>query len=117
MTAPWLKMKGGLKPNGKARQKQQPKRVRLVSKGRAKQLAVYRRLRKAFFATNPACALCGAPATDVHHMKGRSGKLLLNPMYWTGLCRTHHESIHRDIKAAYNSGLLLHGWNDPRIGT
>jgi len=34
--------------------------------------ARWRRLRAAFLATHPICAVCGAPASDVHHIIPRA---------------------------------------------
>ena len=113
MKAPWLAMKTGLKPHGKARKKQ-PKRVRPVSKARAKQLSLYRKLRAGYLYLNPTCSCCDAPATEIHHKAGRAGKLLLDSTYWLSICRPCHLLIDQSRTESYNRGLLLHGWNDPK---
>ncbi len=50
--------------------------------------------------------LCTSPADDIHHLKGRVGKMLNDQRYWTFLCRTHHRWIHDNARAARSMGLL-----------
>lgn len=43
--------------------------------------------------------------TDVHHRKGRDGKLLLDERYWLAVSRAGHEFIHANPNEARK-----HGW-------
>lgn len=65
---------------------------------RAKQEKEYSSKRKIFMLDNPICqanisGLCTTYSTDVHHVKGRSGKLLLEVSEWMSVCRACHQWI------------------------
>ncbi len=45
-------------------------------------------------------------ADDIHHLKGRRGKMLTDERYWTFLCRGHHRWIHDNTRSARALGLL-----------
>lgn len=122
--APWTKMAGGLKPNGPGVKKSKRKFYN-VSKSRAKQLAEYRRLRGFYLSIVPTCECAGMrrasghcicqasihPAIEIHHCKGRSGKLLMKIPYWIAVCRKAHQWIHKHPAAARRLGLILPNWN------
>lgn len=83
------------------------KAMRKVSKKVAKELKVYTEVRKQFLTENPFCAICGAPATDVHHRRGR-GQYLNDPEWFLAVCRRcHDEKIHGDPKIAREKGYLI----------
>lgn len=105
------------------------KPIRRVSSKRAAQLKEYSKLRKEFLAANPFCQVwmdenpeyaAVSPlsnmgisywednrATDVHHMKKRVGKMLLDTRYWMAVSRTAHQRIHQFPKWAREKGYLL----------
>ena len=73
----------------------------------------YRHDRKDFLIKNPWCAwaLALTPpqhirATQIHHTRGRIGKLLLDRRYWLGLCEKGHEFVHKNIEEARAMGLI-----------
>jgi hypothetical protein len=85
--------------------------LRKVSKKRAKQLREYGERRKEFLRTH-LCYPCFFEAgkvvqpTDVHHMDGREGQLLLNEDKWMGVCRPCHRKIHDNPAWAKERGYL-----------
>ena len=78
---------------------------------RAKQERQYAIDRKKYLEVNN---LCGAEieclvgqSTEVHHMKGRIGDLLLNQEFWLPVCRLCHDWIENHPKEAKEKGLSL----------
>ncbi len=49
---------------------------------------------------------CVNQADDVHHTRGRVGKMLNDQRYWTFLCRQHHHWVHTNAREARKMGLL-----------
>ncbi len=95
------------------------KPIRRVSSKRAKQLKEYAKLRNEFLKANPICRVwldenpeaelrpSSAIACDIHHMKSRVGKMLLDTRYWMAVSRTAHQRIHAFPKWAREKGYLL----------
>jgi hypothetical protein len=76
----------------------QKKAIAPRSHKRAKQEKEYSTKRKTFMLDNPLCqaniiGLCTTHSTDVHHIKGRSGELLLEVNEWMSVCRACHTWI------------------------
>lgn len=96
--------------NGKGGSKAIPqrRRPRRISPPRARQLKQYKDLRSAFLSEHKKCEhpCCSKPATDVHHTRGRAGKMLLLVQYWKALCRRHHDWVGMNPEAARQIGLL-----------
>ena len=81
------------------------------SQKRAKQEKEYSAKRKIFLSEHPLCqanisGLCTSQSTDIHHIKGRSGELLLEVSEWMSACRSCHDWIHLNPKIARDKGLL-----------
>lgn len=83
------------------------KPIRKISVNRGAQLAKYYALRLAFLKEHPLCRVCTdlkiegmlVPlphriSTDIHHTRGRVGRLLLATQFWIPVCREHHNLIH-----------------------
>ncbi len=49
---------------------------------------------------------CHKPADQVHHIRGRAGKLLNDKRYWSLLCMDHHRAVHDHPADARKLGLL-----------
>jgi len=66
-----------------------------VSKKRQAENLQYQVLRKEFLEKpeNKICPITGQPTTDVHHKKGRVGKLFLDTKYWIALSREGHKYV------------------------
>lgn len=102
-------------------------RIRAVSTSRAKELRQYSKLAQQFKLDHPKCGCCDVihfrPArktTDVHHSRGRRGKLLLDQRYWIGVCggpQGCHGWIHAHPAEARKLGLFgeVGSWNNPIV--
>lgn len=87
-----------LKRNGKLKSK---------SDKRKKQEKVYNELRRQFLTSNPRCRVCGAEATDIHHMRHR-GKYYLDTTTFMAVCRLDHQRIHDNVAWAREMGYLIY---------
>ena len=63
------------------------------SKKRSKQEGRYSYLRKEYLRQNDRCECCNLMATEIHHKKGRVGKLLTDVEFFMSVCRACHETI------------------------
>jgi hypothetical protein len=105
--APWTRMKGGLKPNGHDRPKTPPARVRPRSRAMERRMAIYRKAAEIFLRRNPRCAVYPKlKATQVHHVRGRAGSLLMDERFWLPASARGHDRIHRQPNEARNRGWL-----------
>lgn len=98
-----------------ARQKRQTAHSKSAARKR-----IYLRERKDFLVANPWCAwgLKQTPpqylrSEQIHHSRGRLGKLLLDQRYWLAVSAAGHEWIHRNQTQARAIGLLcaVGDWN------
>lgn len=90
--------------------------MKSISQKRRQQISEYALLRDKFLwvvskvypgGFQPSkCQRCGNPATDVHHTRGRAGRLLLDTQYWVAVCRQCHEWIGSNPNEARKAGLL-----------
>jgi hypothetical protein len=53
------------------------------------------------------CPECGKPATEVHHKKGRIGKLLTDVRWWLGVTSDCHKKIELNPDWAKEKGYSL----------
>lgn len=80
--------------------------IRRVSIARAVQNSKYAMLKDIFLSRNKTCKKCGGLADDVHHSRGRSGKLLCATQFWIAMCRLCHTWVHDHPEEARKVGLL-----------
>ena len=89
---------------------------------RAAMKRIYLRERKFLLAKNLWCAwgLKQNPkqfirATQIHHTRGRRGKLLIDQRFWLAVSADGHEFIHKHPYNARSLGLLCEvgDWNKP----
>lgn len=76
--------------------KTQPrKQINKYSDKRKKQNIEYLTLRKKFLEQpeNKICPITNKPTTDIHHKKGRIGKLLTDTSQWIALSREGHKFV------------------------
>lgn len=79
--------------------------IRRVSEKMQKSLNVYDEKRKKFLQRNPRCAVYPMlKSTQVHHMKGRIGALLLDERYWLPVSDKAHVEITNNPKWAISKG-------------
>ncbi len=96
------------------------KLIRPVSTSRASRLRVYRYLRQKFLFANPWCRACKvrrlkiqSQATEIHHSRGRAGRLLVLREFFIPVCANCHEWIHAHVNEAREKGLICQkgSWN------
>jgi hypothetical protein len=89
--------------------------IRRVSRRKAKHNVRYAKESSAWLAQNRTCEFpgCENQSSDVHHMRGRLGSLLLDKCHWMAVCRGCHSWIHNNIAKARDMGLIasLGEWN------
>lgn len=119
--APWTLVKRWA-PRGKPakaapRAPKRKTRVRPRSTKLASGMNLYRKRAKVYKIENPTCAGpgCRRPTEDVHHTRGRSGKMLLLAEFWKPVCRKCHDWIAANPLDARAVGLLCEKgkWGDP----
>tara|TARA_R100000808_G_scaffold2016_1_gene8529 strand:+ start:4813 stop:5112 length:300 start_codon:yes stop_codon:yes gene_type:complete len=83
------------------------KRPNPISAKRREQMKLYKDRRVAYLAENKRCAVFPQrKATDVHHMRGRAGRLYLCEDYWLPVSREGHDKIHKSPEWARSKGFL-----------
>ena len=107
--APWLAA-AGRKPSFGPGRVRERRGLRQVGQSRSHLLRMYAERRRLFLAEHCWCDVCcRGRASEVHHARGRAGKLLLDTRYWLAVCRRCHRWIHDNPKAAQ-----FQGWLAPR---
>ena len=86
-----------------------PKAIKKVSQKRNLENKDYTKVRKVFLESLIFCQVkgCKELATEVHHKKGRIGKLLTNISYFLGVCRECHNKIELQPLWAKENGYSL----------
>ena len=96
-------------PAQKSPLKRPTKKIKTVSKKRAKQNRAYTPLKKKYMEDHPLCEAkmigCTGRATDLHHVAGRAGKNLLLTEHFRALCRNCHDLLEVKDKKARKAGL------------
>lgn len=95
------------------------KPLKKVSKSQSRRLREYYAVRNAYLAEHPACAICllldqvPAPAVEVHHTRGRAGRLLADARFFAPSCRKCRDVPHDNPRWAREVGLLAPAaqWN------
>ena len=100
--------------------------IATASRARRSELVAYRKERREFLRSAPYCEVCVAIATldrsfkrreheseDVHHVRGRIGRLLRDRRWWKAVCREAHDWIHGNPNLARALELLAEPgqWN------
>ncbi len=115
------------KPTAKVpKPKKAPRRIRTFSHRRQKLNGTYRTQAKEFVeglngVQCPVVLLVDElkdadwRITDVHHMRGRAGTLLLDRRFWLGVSRAGHDWIGTNMERARDLGFLCEKglWNTP----
>lgn len=76
-----------------------------MTKKTANRRAKYKKLRAEYFEEHPSCEVCGSPAHDIHHKRGRDGDNLFND--FLAVCRTCHDIIEANPDWARAKGYTL----------
>lgn len=116
----WKRKPGKIIPKTKLKRSHKP--MRQVSPKQGKRLREYGPISKAFLADHPFCAICTArgihppnSATEVHHLRGRVGKLLCDKRGFVASCFPCRDFPHTQVIEARRLGVLApaHLWNVP----
>lgn len=85
------------------------KPIKKVSASRAKENAVYERLRKEYLEAYPVCEVveCHRKATQIHHMQGRDNDLLCDVNNFLAVCDVCHQRITIDSAWAISQGYSI----------
>lgn len=85
--------------------------IKQVSDKRKKELQQYSKLSGPFKKDNPYCHAClegcTTHTTDIHHMKGRENKMLVNVQYFLPVCRSCHDKIEVNPAMAKERGFSI----------
>lgn len=86
-----------------------PKKIAKRSKKGQKEDRQYTIKRLRFLAQpgNQRCPVTGQMATEIHHMKGRVGDLLLDQKYWLAVSREGHRKIEENPDWAKEMGYSI----------
>lgn len=108
------KQKLGIVTSETVKQIVAPKKTKIKqrSKKMQKDMILYGKLRKQFLKDNPICPITGEKTTDVHHKKGRLGKLLLDTKFWLAVSRKGHKRIEENPEWAKEMGYSLSRLNE-----
>ena len=90
--------------------KQSPlKRIKSVSTKKLNELNEYRVIRDRYLKNNPVCEYpnCTSREVELHHRKGKVGRLLCDDTYFCSLCRAHHRFVEENPEQAKALGLSL----------
>jgi hypothetical protein len=84
-------------------------KIKSVSDKRLLALKEYRVVRDAYMRDHKICEHpeCNSPSTELHHSKGRIGKLLTDPLYFKALCHSCHFFIEQNPILAKELGLSV----------
>jgi len=86
-----------------------PEPIKKISNKRKIENKEYLKVRKLFLESLIFCQVkgCKGLATEVHHKKGRIGKLLTDIRYFLGVCRECHNKIELEPNWAKENGYSL----------
>ena len=109
----YLKSKGILDSSPKQRSlvlsKVSSGKIKSVSDKMLVSLREYRKVRDVYMDEHTICEHpeCSSPSTELHHKKGRIGKLLTDSRYFCALCHDHHEWSEKNPILAKELGLSV----------
>jgi hypothetical protein len=85
------------------------KPIRKVSLKRAAENRIYLKKRLDFLSlpSNQTCPITGEQTTEIHHKKGRCGKLFLDETYWLAVSRNGHQWIELNPNEAKQLGYSI----------
>lgn len=85
-----------------------PKTTKVYKAKPRKDLSEYQKVRATYLKEHPLCECgCGERATEVHHKKGRIGKLLTDTEFFMAVASFCHAEIHNNPKWAFEQGYML----------
>ena len=89
--------------------KKEAKKIPIKSVKRTAEEKLYKKVKKEYLTAHLKCEVkgCRNVSEDIHHKKGRIGKLLYNPKYFLAVCRDHHMEIELNPIEAKEKGYSL----------
>jgi hypothetical protein len=96
----------GIKP---PEEKKKPKPISIKSVKRKVEEKLYLKKKKEYLTKHIRCEVkgCNHVSEDVHHKKGREGKLLYDERFFMAVCRDHHTQIEGDPVWAKENGYSI----------
>lgn len=90
------------------------KKISLKSVKRMAEERLYLKKKKEYLTAHIRCEVkgCNRVSEDVHHKKGRVGKLLYDERYFLAVCRDHHTLIECSPDWAIENGYSLKRLNN-----
>lgn len=83
-------------------------RIKPRSDKRAEEYKLYYPARKKYLEKHRYCECgCGREATEIHHKKGKSGKLLYDKKYFMAVARPCHRKMTDESKWAIKKGFSI----------
>lgn len=85
------------------------KRISIRSVKRKVEENLYLKKKKEYLTAHIRCEVkgCNYVSIDIHHKKGRVGKLLYDERFFMAVCRAHHRIIEDNPDEAKNNGYSL----------
>lgn len=88
--------------------KKKRKRIPQISERRKHELKKYTSVRKEYLEAHPLCEVCKLnKATEIHHKKGKIGKLLNEKEFFLATDSSCHRLIEENPEWAYKNGYSL----------
>lgn len=94
-------------PKPEKKEKKKKKRIRSLSVKREAENKIYLQKRKVFLEANTVCPVTGGRTTQIHHKKGRTGKLFLDIRFWLAVSAEGHKKIELNPEWAKEMGYSL----------
>jgi hypothetical protein len=85
------------------------KRISIRSVKRMAEERLFAKKKKEYLTAHIRCEVkgCNRVSEDIHHKKGRIGKLLYDERFFLAVCRVHHTEIETNPDAAKQNGYSL----------
>ena|SRR5690348_8807137 len=96
------------------KEEKKPKPISIRSVKRAAEEKLYLKKKKEYLTAHIRCEVkcCNRVSEDVHHRRGRVGKLLYDERFFLAVCRLHHTEIEINPDWAIKNGYSLKRLNN-----
>ena len=100
-----------------AKEEKKPVRISIRSVKRMAEERLYAKKKREYLVDHIRCEVkgCNRVSEDIHHKKGRVGKLLFNEKYFMAVCRDHHTEIETNVDWAIKNKYSLKRLNETEI--
>jgi hypothetical protein len=99
------------------KEEKKPKPISVKSVKRMAEERLYAKNKKEYLIEHIKCEVkgCNIVSMDIHHKKGRVGKLLYNKKFFMAVCRNHHTEIESNPDWAIKKGYSLKRLNNDTL--